>query len=143
MPTQVGPTQSVIPSPWQVVHIPRYIDTAQEDDHGNYPILEDPPVVRNVMSITQFGRRGSSREIISPEFLLRTETTIHIAVSDPTIYEPEDLVLLYPELDATGSYVADTGIAYWVDGVPSDERTGPWPGLLAAFGGVVKLRRVT
>jgi hypothetical protein len=126
-----------------VCHIARYIDTTTEDEHGNNPIVEKPPVLRPAMSITQFGRRGSSRELISPDYLLRTETEIHMAVADPQTYSSEDLVLLDPEVDDTGVYVPASGTAYWVDGVPNDERRGPWPGLLALFGGTVKLRRVT
>jgi hypothetical protein len=135
-------TTSIIPSPWTVVHIPRAM-TGPPDDHNNPTKIASPPVIRKVMSVTQFGRRGSSREVISPEYLSRTETTIHISVADPTVYKPEDQVLVWPDFDENGNYVAGSGIAYWVDGVPSDERTGPWPELLAMFGGVVKLRKVT
>jgi hypothetical protein len=135
---------SIIASPWPVVHVPRAIDpNGPLDDHNNPPLVVGTPVMRKVMSITQFGRRGSSREVISPDYLLRTETTIHISVADPTVYDPDDLVYLYPDFDDTGTWVSDSGIAFWVDGVPSDERTGPWPWLLALFGGIVKLRRVT
>jgi hypothetical protein len=136
---------SVIPSPWPVCHIARRISTdpADEDEHGYYPIVDQPPVIRFVMSITQFGRRGSTHEVISPEYLLRTETTLLMAVADPTPYQPEDLVLVNPQLDMNGQYVTDTGTAYWMDGVAADERQGPWPDLLAAFGALLRLRRVT
>jgi hypothetical protein len=138
-------TGSIVPSPWTVCHIARVISTnpADEDEHGNYPIQDQPPVLRRAMSITQFGRRGSSREVISTDYLLRTETEVHLVVADPETYHPEDLVLVDPQLDATGNYVPNSGIAYWVDGVPNDERVGPWPFLLSVFGGTVKLRRVT
>lgn len=134
---------SIVASPWTVCHIARFIDTTTEDEHGNNPIAEKPPVLRRAMSLTQFGRRGSTREIISPDYLLRTETEIHMAVADPETYSSEDLVLIEPDIDDAGAYVPDTGTAYWVDGVPNDERLGPWPGLLSMFGGSVKLKRVT
>jgi hypothetical protein len=136
-------TGCIVPSPWTVCHIPRYIDTTQEDEHGNPPIIDGEPVLRQAISVTQFGRRGSSREIISTDYLLRTETEVHLVVADPDTYNPEDLVLIDPEVDASGQYVKDTGIAYWVDGFPNDERLGPWADLLSMFGGTVKLRRVT
>jgi hypothetical protein len=134
---------SIVPSPWVVCHIARFIDTTTEDEHGNNPIAEKDPVLRNAMSLTQFGRRGSSREIISPDYLLRTETEVHMVVADPQTYSPEDLVLISPEIDDTGAYVENSGTAYWVDGIPNDERLGPWTDLLSVFGGTVKLRRVT
>ena len=133
---------SIIPSPWPICHIPRTVDTTTTDDHGNNPIVDGEPVIRYVMSIMQYGRRGSSREVISPDYLLRTETTLMISVADPENYSPEDLVLIDPEIE-NGSYVPESGSAYWVDGLDNDERTGPWPNLLAMFGGVVKLRKVT
>jgi hypothetical protein len=137
-------TGSVVPSPWVIVHIPRHIDlTAEEDDHGNQPIVEGDPVLRPVMSLSQFGRRGSSRELISPDYLLRSETELHMSVANPEVYSTEDLVLVWPQWDDAGNWIPESGTAYWVDGVPTDERTGPWPFLLCMFGGVVKLRRVT
>jgi hypothetical protein len=134
---------SIIPSPWTVCHIPRSIDTTTTDEHGNHPIVDEPPVLRKAMSLTQFGRRGSSREVISPDYLMRAETEVHMAVANPDVYSTEDLVLLNPDIDASGNYVPESGTAYWVDGMPNDERKGPWPALLSMFGGTVKLRRVT
>lgn len=143
----------LIPSPWPVVHIARWIDTGgDEDEHGNYPLVEDPPVVRYVYSLTQFGRRGSSREVMGPEFAERVESLLHMACNDPTLYKASDQVILDPELDADGNWIQEfddngnmigTGVAYWVDGDPSDERVGPWSTLLDWAGGLVKLRRVT
>jgi hypothetical protein len=134
----------LIPSPWPVVHIARWIDTgADEDEHGNYPLVEDPPVVRHVYSITQFGRRGSSREVMGPEFAERIETILHMACNNPTLYKASDQIILDPELDGDGNWIEDTGVAYWVDGDPSDERVGPWASLLDWAGGLVKLKRVT
>ena len=133
----------LIPSPWPVVHIARWLDTTTEDEHGNFPWLEDPPVVRHVYSVTQFGRRGSSREVMGPEFQERIETILHMACNDPTLYKGSDQVILDPDFDDIGNYIPDTGIAYWVDGDPTDERVGPWPALLQWSGGVVKLKWVT
>jgi hypothetical protein len=138
-----GFSAGLIPSPWTVVHIARWMDTTQEDEHGNDVWMEDPPVVRRAYSFTQFGRRGSSREVMGPEFQERVETILHMACNDTTVYRASDQVILDPELDVDGCYIPDTGIAYWVDGDPTDERIGPWPALLAWSGGVVKLKRVT
>lgn len=136
---------TLIPSPWPVVHIARRQSTnpSDEDDHGNLPVVTQSPVVRHAMSIIQHGRNGSSHQIMSAEFVDRTETTIALTVADTTIYAPQDQVLIFPELHPDGTWVTGTGIAYFVDGVPNDERVGPWPGLLKMFGGHVGLRRVT
>lgn len=134
---------SVIASPHKIAHIARQFNATVEDEHGNHPTTKDPPVIRRVMSITQFGRRGSSQEVVSADYALRTETTLQMTVADPPTYQPDDQVLLWPELDANDDYVPGSGIAYWVDGEPADDRDGPWPTLLSMFGGVVKLRRVT
>jgi hypothetical protein len=135
---------SIFPSPYRVVHIARYIDEDQIDpDTGNAAIVADPPVVRKVQSISQFGRRGSSHEVISSEYELRTQTEIHLSVANPEVYAPDDQVLLNAEFTSSGQYVSGTGTAYWVDGNPADSRQGPWPQYLAVFGGVVKLRRIT
>lgn len=136
---------SIFPSPWPVVHIARRrsTDPADEDDHGNYPTVTLTPVVRRAMSIIQHGRTGSSKQILSSEYVDRTETTMELTVADTTVYESQDQVLIFPSFNSDGSWQAGSGIAYVVDGVPTDERVGPWPGLLAIFGGNVKLRRVT
>jgi hypothetical protein len=129
---------SIIPSPWPVAHIHRYFSD-EEDDHGNFPRVEDPPVIRWVMSIAQ--SRGV--EIVGEDLALRTATSLDMAVADPETYHADDHILLNPDLDDNGDYVPGSGLLYWVDGDSSDERQGPWPSLLAMFGGVVKLRRVT
>jgi hypothetical protein len=51
--------------------------------------------------------------------------------------------VLFPELDANGDYVPGSGVAFWVDGLPFDQRLSPWPTLTRVFGGSVRLRRVT
>jgi hypothetical protein len=135
---------ALIPSPYAVVHIGRPIDTGDVDpDTGNPQLVPQPPVVRMVQSITQFGRRGSSREVIAAEYLERTETELHMSVADPTIYQPMDQIIVNPTLDCDGNWVTGSGFAYWIDGAPADSRKGPWPAYLKQFGGVVKLRRVT
>ena len=136
----------LIPSPYPVAHIARWIDETTEDEHGNNPVTEDPPVVRWVYSVTQIGQRGSrgsSHEVVGPEFEERIETILHMACNDPTVYKASDQIIVDPELDTEGNYVPDSGTAYWVDGDISDERVGPWPELLAWSGGLVKLKRIT
>lgn len=130
------------PSPWTVVHFPRPVDGAT-DSHGNAQPDTGDPVVRQAQSVTQFGRRGSSRQIFSTETLGREEVMLHLAVADPTPYHSGDQVILGAELDSDGSYIPGSGMAYVVDGDPSDERQGPWQRYTALFGGEVKLRRTT
>lgn len=134
----------MIPTPYPIGHIARYEDTtADTDEHGNYPVTADPPVIRWIYSYSQFGRRGSSRTVQGPEFQDRTDTVIHLAVPDPTVFAAGDQILLNPQLDAHGDYVDGTGTAYWVDGDPADEEPSPWPRYTAQTGGVIKTRRVT
>lgn len=135
---------SVIPSPYTVVHIRRTVSDEVDPDTGNDRIIDEPPVVRRVQGISQIGRmRGSSKVVLTGEFLKRVDTALHISVDDPSVYSPDDQVLLYPELDADGNYIAGTGVAFWVDGIPFDGRTSPWPLFTKAFGGMVHLTRVT
>ena len=133
---------SIIPSPWPIAYQHRSY-TGEVDAHGNKTRVTDPPEVRMVMSIAQPGRFGSSREIISAENLLREETILMMAVADPTIYSPDDRIWIFPAFDVFGCLIPDSGIAYWVLGNPADDRQGPWPGLLAMFGGVVRCKRVS
>jgi hypothetical protein len=136
--------RSIIPSPWPVVLIPRSIDEADLDvDTGN-PLLEHGiPTTRWVFSLTQFGRRGSSRAIISAEYLDRVETEIHLGTAEPNLFRPMDDVIIWPELDALGNWVEGTGYAYFVDGRPADQTRSAWPRYTRIFGGLVKLKRVT
>jgi hypothetical protein len=121
-----------------VAHIHRYF-SEDEDDHGNYPRLEDPPVIRWVMSIHQ--QRGL--EIQAESHALQVSTALDMVVADPESYSADDHVILNVGIDDDGEYVPETGTLYWIDGDPTDERQGPWPGLLAMFGGIVRLKRVT
>lgn len=134
---------SVIPSPITVGHVSRQPDTTTTDSHGNHPVTASAVMPRQVQSVAQFGRRGSSRVIFSAETQSREETMLQMATGEPEAYHSGDRVLVGALFDATGTYVPDTGTAYWVDGEPSDERQGPWPSLLRRFGGVVRLKRVT
>jgi hypothetical protein len=140
-----GAVMAFAPTPYRLAHIRRWEDlNAPVDEHGNAPVVEDPPVVRRVYSVSQFGRLGiSSREVISAEYAERSDTTLRVAVPDPTVYSAADRVLLWIKLDADGQYVAGTGVAYWVDGVPADDRQSPWPSLTRSMGGILKVRRVT
>lgn len=138
------PSLSLIPSPYVVVHIPRTTSSQIDPDTGNDIIVELPPVVRLVQSISQIGRlRGSSKLVYNAEFMKRVETDIHIAVSDPSLYSPLDQVLLFPEIDEDGEYIPGTGFAFFVDGIAYDGRQSPWPLFTKALGGMVRLRRVT
>lgn len=134
----------VIHSPWTVVHVHRYYDDTQTDpDTGNSPLVSDPPVVRKVVSFTQVGFHGSSHLVLDEGFEDRVETTWRMVSMEPDVYDTNDHVIRDPVLDSNGDYVPGTGDAYWVDGMPTDSRVGPWPRLLKQFGGVVHIRKAT
>jgi len=153
MPTKPWPTRPFTTTPWQCVHIARWEDTTRKDDHDNWVVVDDPPVVRNYYDVSQFGRRGSSHQVMGPEFQERTETILHMSVPDPTSYSAGDQIILYATLDqdVDGNYTYSpttpdgepNGVAYWVDGDPAEDRVSPWPRLTMQFGGVVKIRRTT
>lgn len=134
---------SVVPSPIPVVHIPRTLSAQPDPDTGNYEFVEGTPVPRKVMSLAQYGKRGSSDEIMSADFTERIHTHLQMVCADPKLYNPSDLIVVHPQFDATSAWVPDTGEMYFVDGEPFDEREGPWPQLLSMFGGSLKLTRVT
>jgi hypothetical protein len=153
MPTRPWPGKPFTSTPWQCVHIARWEDTTQLDEHQNFVVVDDPPVVRDFYDISQFGRRGSSHLIMGPEFQERAETILHMSVPDPTMYQSGDQIILFAELDkdADGNFIYEpqtedgqpNGIAYFVDGDPAEDRMSPWPRLTMQFGGIVKIRRVT
>lgn len=147
MPTAPWPARPFTSTPWTIMHIVRYEDTTgDKDEHGNWPVVEEPPVARQIYSQTQFGRRGSSHVVMGPEFAERTETILHLAVPDPTVYSSGDQILLFCQFDGeetAENYVPETGVAYYVDGDPAEERMSPWPSLTMQFGGVVKVLRAT
>ena len=112
------------------------------DAHGNPTYSYAAPVARQVQSINEFGRRGSSHEIVSPDYDLRTETVLEMAVADPNVYAPRDLVIVGATgADGDGNPVG--GVAYHVEGIPSDNRLSPFPLLNDLVGGAVRIRRVT
>lgn len=134
----------IAPTPYPIAHIVRYEDTSGDtDEHGNYPIVTEPAVIRWIYSYSQFGRRGSSYTVQGPEYQHRTDTVIHLAVPDPTVFAAGDQVILNPGIDDQGNYIDGTGVAYWVDGDPADEQTSPWPRYTTGIGGVCKVRRAT
>ncbi|WP_156298041.1 hypothetical protein [Mycobacterium paragordonae] len=136
--------KSFYPAPYQVVHIARTITDTIDADTGNPVITDSDPVIRAVQSITQIGQiRGSSKMVYSPEFLSRVETDLHLAVADPTTYSAMDQVVLFPDIDGDGDWITDTGTAYQVDSLPFDARQSPWRLFTKAFGGLVRIRRVT
>jgi hypothetical protein len=143
MPTKPWPSRPFTSTPWQIVHIVRYEDTSTTDEHGNFPVIDKAPVVRKIYDHSQFGRRGSSHEVMGPEFQERIETILHLSVPDPGLYSAGDQIIMFPDLDASGNYVAGSGVAYWVDGDPAEDRMSPWPRYTMQFGGVVKVRRIT
>ena len=132
----------LFPSPYPVAHIARTFDHLELDpDTGNEVLVESAPVVRYAQEISQTGK-GSSSDVLSAEFADRVESTITMSVDDSTVYKTSDQVILFPEISG-GQYVAGTGVAFWVDGEPSDQRDGPWGHMFKGFGGVVTLKRVT
>lgn len=131
---------SLIPEPYTICHKPRRI-SGTPDGHGNRPVVTLPPVIRKAQSLHQGSKYPSSMTVISDEYEQRVNTTIQMAVSNPTDYQAGDEVLLFGTVDGNGDYQG--GTAYRVDGVPTNDRTGPWPQFYADFGGVVTLVRVT
>lgn len=134
------------PSLYPVAHISRRLSRAEIDpDTGNETLIAAEPVVRYVQEIAQNGK-GSSSDVISGDFANRVEESLIMSVDDPNLYQSEDQVIINPELDG-GEYVTGTGIAYWVNGTPNDQRGGPFNtpqgGLFQGFGGVIHLKRVT
>lgn len=126
------------PSPYPVVHIARRY-SGVDPDTGNELLVEEAPVVRFAQEIVQ----QNSSDDLSAEFQDRVATELQMAVDDPTIYMTDDQVLVSPQINTDGSWVVGSGEAYWVDGVPDDQREGPWPELFRQFGGTVALKRVT
>lgn len=131
---------STIPTPITLYHQVRA--WGADDAHGNPSSSLAAPVARKVQAISEFGRRGSSHEIVSTDYLLRTETVLEIGVPDPSVYNPDDIVILGATgVDGEGNPIG--GTAYHVEGGPSDNRLGPLPLLNRILGGAVRVRRVT
>jgi hypothetical protein len=135
---------SIVPEPFIVAHIRRITTSELDPDTADPVVVDGPPIIRRAQSLSQIGQmRGSSRQIMSLEFLKRVDTSLHLSVSDPSVYSPTDQVLLYPSVDDAGNYVPGSGIAFFVDGIALDARTSPWPQFTKMFGGTLELRRVT
>jgi hypothetical protein len=134
----------LVPNPYIVCHIVRKISDQTDPDTGNNVIVDLPPVIRKAQSFSQIGRmRGSSKIVLTPEYLRRISTELHMSVDDPELYGPQDQVLLFPEVDQDGDYIPGTGFAFWIDGLVINSKTSPWPSFTRGFGGLIRLRRTT
>ena len=79
---------------------------------------------------------------MSADYLLRVETMLEMGVADPSLYSEKDLVTLGATgVDGNGNPIG--GVAFHVEGEPSDNREGPLPLLNKLLGGAVRMRRVT
>ena len=117
-------------------------DTFNGISHGNPGESWDAPVARQVQAINEFGRRGSSHEIVSADYFERVETMLEIGVPDVSLYNERDIVILGATgVDGGGNPVG--GTAFHVEGEPSENRRGPLPLLNKMLGGSVRVRRVT
>lgn len=135
---------SLFAEPYRVAHATRVISDQLDPDTGNPVIVSYPPRIRKAQAFSQIGRmRGSSKGIFDVESLKKIDTEIHMAVSDPEVYSSGDSVLLFPEIDEDGDYVAGSGYAFVVDGLAVNSKLSPWPAFMKALGGIVRLRRVT
>lgn len=131
---------STVPTPITIYH-EVYVEGAN-DLHGNPVESWNAPIARQVQSINEFGRRGSSHEIVSPDYLNRVETMLEIGVPDVSVYSPKDLVILGASgVDESGNPIG--GVAFHVEGDPSDNKQGPFPLLNRILGGAVRVRRIT
>jgi hypothetical protein len=128
---------STVPAPI-TIYQKVYVEGAK-NAHGNPAESWDAPVPRKVQSINELGRRGSSHEIVSPDYLNRIETLLEIGVPDVTLYKPKDIVLIGPGYAGSPT----DGVAFHVEGDLSDKRLGPFPLLNRILGGAVRVRRVT
>lgn len=131
---------SSIPTPITVYHLV-WVDGVN-DAHGNPAGSLAPAVPRKVYGISQFGRRGSSHEIVDVDYLARVETVLELGVPDCTLYSEKDNVIIGASgLDDDGNVVG--GTAFHVESDPDDNRLGPFPLFNKLFGGAVRVRRVT
>ena len=73
---------SLIPSPYDVVHLPHVVSDEIDPDTGNPIVKELPAVTRKYQSLSQIGRiRGSSKNLHDAEFLDRVDTELHMSVA--------------------------------------------------------------
>lgn len=132
---------STIPTPITIYH-QVWTDTGGTDAHGNPVAGLAAPIPRQVQSINEFGQRGSSHEIVNPDYLARVTSVLEIGVQDISIYNERDEVILGASgVDDDGFPIG--GTAYHVEGYPTDNRLGPLPLLNNLLGGSVRVRRVT
>jgi hypothetical protein len=131
---------STIPTPITIYHAAW--TEGVNDAHGNPTESYAAWVARKVQGVAQFGRRGSSHEIVDVDYLARVETVLEIGVADVTVYSERDLVLIGATgVDGDGNPVG--GTAFHVESYPDDNRLGPFPLLNKILGGVIRVRRVT
>jgi hypothetical protein len=132
---------STVPAPITIYH-QVWTDSGTTDTHGNPVAGLAAPVPRQVQAISEFGRRGSSHEIINVDYLNRVETLLEIGVPDVSIYNQQDEVIIGATgVDDDGNPIG--GVAFHVEGTPSDNKLGPFPLLNNILGGSVRVRRVT
>lgn len=135
---------SLIPSPYDVIHLPHVVVAETDRDTGNNLIEELPAIKRRYQSLSQIGRiRGSSKTIHSAEFVDRVDTELHMSTAEPQVFNTGDVVVLYPEFDEDGEWIDGSGYRFVVDGMAIDSGTSPWPLFSKCFGGLVRIRRVT
>jgi hypothetical protein len=134
---------SIVPSPYVVAHVKRITTSAIDPDSGDAVVVDAPAVIRRAQSLAQLGNRGSSHQIFDTEHLKRIDTELRLAVADPSIYQPQDQVILFPSVDNNGDYEPGSGVAFFVDGLVLDSRQSPFPLLTKMFGGVLALKRVS
>ena len=134
-----------VPTPITIYHkvfVDSGPDTWNGITHGNPAESWNAPVARQVQAINEFGRRGSSHEIVDADYLNRVETMLEIGVPDVSLYNPRDIVIIGATgVDGQGNPVG--GVAFHVEGEPSENRRGPLPLLNKMLGGSVRVRRVT
>ena len=131
---------ATIPTPITVYH--QAWVTGVADAHGNPVESYADPVARKVQGISQFGRRGSSHEIVDVDYLARVETVLEIGVPDCTVFSEKDLVTIGASgLGDDGNLIG--GTTFHVESYPDDNRLGPFPLFNKLLGGVVRVRRVT
>lgn len=132
---------STIPTPLTVYH-KVWTATGAQDAHGNDVYVFAAPVARKVHSINEFGRRGSSHEVVSPDYLNRTETALEMGVPDGSIYNPKDQIIIGATgVDSNGNPIG--GVEYHVEAIPSNNQQGPFTLLNRLVGAAVRMRRVT
>ena len=137
-------SRKIIPAPWPILHTARSVDEFLRDEHGNDITVDAAPVVRYVISYSQFEYKGplSSLRVYSSEYIDQNSTSLHLTIPHEDIgyYSSGDQVLVGGTVAVDGSYVG--GLAFLLDGEVGSDMQGPWPKLYKHFGGIVKIRRI-